>query len=153
MAAESRSVKVFGASKSLSVISLTDILIFCSFSIVVVALETSRTTAENNSLSSSEVIMPQPVTAESLAAANASPSLVQQDSDTRDVATPQTSVPSMTTVSTSSDDEDGSTSLLDEFETVSDLEYYEASRSLTHPDGPDGDVEYVVLYDDESDDD
>jgi len=93
----------------------------------------------NDSLSSSEVIMPAVATSRTGGSDVFSSAAVTAAEEV-----PLSSVPS-----TSSDAGDSSTSLLDEFETASDEELWETSRSQVVHAGQvvEPDTEYVVLYD------
>lgn len=101
----------------------------------------------HESLTASEVVMPEPSHAraesvDQLGAAGA-PDLVRS-----------TSVPVTPSMSAPSTDVDSADSLLDEFDTASDEEFWEASRQ--HAGGnraSHSDTEYVVLYDEQSTDD
>lgn len=99
----------------------------------------------NDSLSSSEVIMPGAAALEvdaegSDVFSSASAAVTAEE-------VPPSSVPS--TSSEASEAGDSSTSLLDEFETASDEELWETSRSQVVHAGQvvEPDTEYVVLYD------
>jgi len=101
----------------------------------------------HESLSSSEVIMP-------VAAPERSNASAALDAASPDSAPSNTvpSTPTMRSDTSSSEDGESSISLLDEFETASDAGFWDESRSQVIQPPHNGDVEYVVLYDDESTD-
>ncbi|KAL5518731.1 hypothetical protein ACEPAH_414 [Sanghuangporus vaninii] len=101
----------------------------------------------HESLTASEVVMPEPSNARAS-------SISQNEVVTVSDLVRSTSVPATPTMSVPSSDMDSAGSLLDDFDTASDEEYWEASREfavpprVAHPDS-----EYVVLYDEQSTDD
>ena len=108
----------------------------------------------DNSLIASQVIMPESAPARSIALTNYSSLGTGMTTPELAPSTPAPSTPTMESNSApNSENGDSSASLLDEFETASDAEYWEASRSqMGRPFQPGADIEYVVLYDDESGD-
>lgn len=155
---------MFGASKHLSnfpllIVAPTKYI----HSIVVPAQEKSSSLHE--SLTSSEVIMPRSASAPVLPDDLRSHPAFQSGMTTPELelaSTVPSTPPTPTMASDSSpssppseiDDDDSSVSLLDDFETASDAGFWEASRSqVRHNIAPSPDVEYVVLYDDESSED
>lgn len=81
-------------------------------------------------------------------------SVTQSEAATVPNLVPSTSVPATPTASVPSSDIDSAESLLDEFDTGSDEEYWEASREFAGaPRATYTDAEYVVLYDEQSTDD
>ncbi|KAH8120072.1 hypothetical protein DFH11DRAFT_1685474 [Phellopilus nigrolimitatus] len=106
-------------------------------------------TSLHESLVASEVIMPEPSPDRSGPIDDADPRTIPEF-----VPSPSAlATPTMYSENPSSDD-DSSISLLDEFDSASDDEFWEASREqvIARP-GESGDTEYVVLYDEESSDD
>lgn len=108
----------------------------------------------DRSLTASEVIMPESAPAHSIALTDFSGPGTGMTTPELAPATPAPSTPTMASDSApSSENGDSSASLLDEFETASDAEYWEASRSqIGRPFQSNSDIEYVVLYDEESGD-
>lgn len=106
----------------------------------------------DRSLTASEVIMPESAPARSIVLTDFSGPGTGMTTPELGPSTPAPSTPTMASDSPlSSENGDSSASLLDEFETASDAEYWEASRSqMGRPFHAGADIEYVVLYDEES---
>ena len=101
----------------------------------------------HDSLTASEVVMPEP-------SHTRTDSVAQSQPEATPELVPSISVPATPSISAPSTDVDSAESLLDEFDTASDEEFWEASRQ--HVGGnrsPHVDTEYVVLYDEQSTDD
>lgn len=145
--APSLSARASGASKCFVLESEVIISLRCYPSITVPEFQHLPVSGDD-SLSSSEVIMPEAAPARSTtesAVGAATPDMTRSDT------VPSTpTVPSQAS-STTSDDVDSSISLLDDFETASDEGFWDETRArvghpVEHPE-----MEYVVLYDDSTD--
>ncbi|THH05229.1 hypothetical protein EW145_g4951 [Phellinidium pouzarii] len=102
----------------------------------------------HKSLATSEVIMPEPSPTGPIVGDN----LVRAETPEVEVSPTTPATPTMS-MGVPLSDYDSTDSLLDEFETTSDDEFWEASREHVGVSGQTTDREYVVLYDNESTDD